>query len=103
MYRKGSASIFQSQTRGIPMNNLKCRLLVIRKITYIMTKQTKIVTGLLAGAALGAAIALVLASDKNDALKQKATDWFCDLLDNSKDKFGSVGNLLAESIAKVRA
>lgn len=68
-----------------------------------MTKQTKIVTGLLAGAALGAAIALVLASDKNDALKQKASDWFCDLLANSKDQMGAIGNLLSEGLAKVKA
>ncbi|MGF1923267.1 MAG: YtxH domain-containing protein [Bacteroidia bacterium] len=68
-----------------------------------MTKQTKIVTGLLAGAALGAVVALVLTSDKNDILKQRATDWFCDLLENSKDKMGSIGNLLSESLAKVKA
>ena len=68
-----------------------------------MTKQTKLLTGLLAGAALGAAIALVLASDKNDVLKQKAGDWLCDLLDNSKDKMGTIGNLLAENLRKVKA
>ncbi len=67
-----------------------------------MTKQTKIFTGLLAGAALGAAIALILASDKNDALKQKASDWLCDLLENSKDKFGTVGNLISDNLAKVK-
>jgi len=68
-----------------------------------MTKQTKILTGLLAGAALGAGIALILASDKNDDLKQKASDWFCDLLANSKDQIGAIGTLLKENIAKVKA
>ena len=68
-----------------------------------MTKQTKILTGLLAGAALGAAIALVLAADKDDDLKQKSTDWFCDLLDSSKDKLGSVGSLVKGAISKVSA
>lgn len=68
-----------------------------------MTKQTKIVTGLLAGAALGAVVALVLASDKNDTLKQKASDWFCDLLANSKDKLNTVSNLLNDRLAKVKA
>lgn len=68
-----------------------------------MTKQTKIMTGLLAGAALGTAIALILASDKNDALKQKASDWFCDLLANSKNQMGAIGNLLTENLAKVKA
>lgn len=68
-----------------------------------MTKQTKLIAGLLAGAAVGSAIALVLASDKNDTLKQKASDWFCDLLESSKNKFGSVKNLLNDSLAKVKA
>ncbi len=68
-----------------------------------MTKQTKILAGLLAGAALGAAIALVLASDKNDELKQKATDWFCDLLDSSKDKVSSVKDIVKDALTKVSA
>jgi gas vesicle protein len=68
-----------------------------------MTKQTKILAGLLAGAALGAAIALVLSSDKNDDLKEKVGDWFCDLLDSSKGKMGAVGTLLKETISKVKA
>jgi gas vesicle protein len=68
-----------------------------------MTKQTKILAGLLAGAALGAAIALVLSSDKNNDLKEKVGDWFCDLLDNSKDKLGSVGGLLKETLSKAKA
>jgi gas vesicle protein len=68
-----------------------------------MTKQTKILAGLLAGAALGAAIALVLSSDKNNDLKEKVGDWFCDLLDNSKDKLGSVGGLLKDTLSKAKA
>jgi gas vesicle protein len=68
-----------------------------------MTKQTKIITGLLAGVAVGSAIALVMASDKNHPLKQKASDWFCDLLENSKGKLGSVKTLLNDSLAKVKA
>jgi gas vesicle protein len=68
-----------------------------------MTKQTKILTGLLAGAALGAAIALVLSSDKSDDLKEKVGDWFCDLLDSSKDKIGVVGALVKDTLSKVKA
>ena len=68
-----------------------------------MTKQTKLLAGLLAGAALGAAIALVLSSNKTDDLKEKVGDWLCDLLDNSKDKLGSVGNLVKDSLSKVKA
>ena len=68
-----------------------------------MTKQTKILTGLLAGAALGATIALVLSSHKNDELKAKVSDWFCDLLDNSKNKFGTVSDLVKDTLSKVKA
>ncbi|MFA6275429.1 MAG: YtxH domain-containing protein [Pedobacter sp.] len=68
-----------------------------------MTKQTKILTGLLAGAAIGAVVALVIAADKNDELKGKVSDWFCDLLDSSKDKLNAVGNLVKDNLAKVNA
>lgn len=67
-----------------------------------MTKQTKIVAGVLAGAALGAAIALVLSSDKNDEMKAKVGDWFCDLLDSSKSKLGNVGDLLKGTLSKAK-
>lgn len=68
-----------------------------------MTKQTKIVAGLLAGAALGAAIALVISSDKNDDLKEKVSDWFCDLLSSSKDKLSGLGDLVKGGVEKVKA
>ncbi|KQB99274.1 hypothetical protein [Pedobacter sp. Hv1] len=68
-----------------------------------MTKQTKILTGLLAGAAVGAVVALALTSDRNDELKGKVSDWFCDLLGNSKEKFGAIGDLVKNSLAKVKA
>ncbi|MBB2146389.1 YtxH domain-containing protein [Pedobacter sp. LMG 31464] len=68
-----------------------------------MTKQTKILTGLLAGAALGAVVALVIATDKNDELKGKVSDWFCDLLASSKDKLSTVGSLVKDNLAKVNA
>ncbi len=68
-----------------------------------MTKQTKIVTGLLAGAALGTAVVLVLTSDKNNALKGKLNDWIGDLLTKSKDKLEIVANLAKSRIAKIEA
>ena len=68
-----------------------------------MTKQTKILAGVLAGAALGAVVALVIASDKDDALKGKVSDWFFDLLDSSKDRLSSVSNLVKDAVAKVKA
>ena len=68
-----------------------------------MTKQTKILTGLLAGAAVGAVVALALTSDRNDELKGKVSDWFCDLLGSSKEKLGTIGDLVKNSLAKVKA
>jgi len=84
-----------------------------------MTKQTKIpiglmsalknnnkhriiLAGLLAGAAIGAVVALVIASDKNDELKQKASDWFCGLLDGSKDKISGITDAVKDKIANVK-
>lgn len=68
-----------------------------------MTKQTKILTGILAGVAIGGVIALVVSSDKNDDLKEKVSDWFCDLLENSKDKLGPVAGLLKDTMTKIKA
>ena len=68
-----------------------------------MTKQTKILTGILAGVAIGGVIALIVSSDKNDDLKGKVTDWFCDLLESSKDKLGPVADLVKDTMAKVKA
>lgn len=68
-----------------------------------MTKQTKILTGILAGVAIGGVIALIISSDKNDDIKGKVNDWFCDLLESSKDKLGPVGNLVKDTMAKIKA
>lgn len=68
-----------------------------------MTKQTKLLAGLLAGVALGTTIALVLSSDKNDELKEKVGDWFCDLLDSSKGKLGKLGNSLKDKVGKLNS
>ena len=67
-----------------------------------MTKQTKILAGLLAGAALGAVVALVIASDKDDELKGKVSDWFCDLLDSSKDKLANISGTVKDKLANVK-
>jgi gas vesicle protein len=66
-----------------------------------MTKETKIVAGLLAGAALGAAVALLLASDKGDDVKEKVSDWLCDLIDSSKDKLSGVTEKVKDTLSKV--
>ena len=39
----------------------------------------------------------------DDELKGKVTDWFCDLLDSSKDKLNAVGSLVKDNLAKVKA
>ncbi|UKT63894.1 YtxH domain-containing protein [Pedobacter mucosus] len=57
-----------------------------------MTKETKIIVGVLAGAALGATIALALSSDSADDVKGKLSDWFADLLDSSKEKATDLAN-----------
>ncbi len=68
-----------------------------------MTKQTKVFTGLLAGAALGAVVALVISSAKGDDLKEKVNDWFCDLLNSSKDKFAKTLSSVKNEAAKMQS
>jgi gas vesicle protein len=67
-----------------------------------MKKETKIIVGVLAGAALGATIALVLSSDSKDELKGKVSDWFCDLLDSSKDKLSDLKDKASSVAEKVK-
>ena len=66
-----------------------------------MTKQTKMLTGLLAGAAIGAGIALIL-SDKNNNLKDKFNNWLCDLIDHSKDKMADVTHAVKGAVSKAK-
>jgi glycerol uptake facilitator-like aquaporin len=73
------------------------------KNNITMKKETKIIAGVLAGAALGAAIALILASDKNEEMKDKVSNWFCDLIDASKDRIADVTDQVKDTISKVRA
>ena len=65
-----------------------------------MTTKTKILTGLLAGAALGAVVALVLSTDKGDDLKGKVGDWLCDVLDSSKEKLSGITDLVKNTVSK---
>ncbi len=76
----------------------------------VMTKETKIIVGVLAGAALGATIALALSSDSTSDLKGKVSDFFADLLDASKDKLASltdkatgVADKVKDKIAEINA
>lgn len=67
-----------------------------------MTKQTKVLTGLLAGAALGAVVALVISSTKGDDLKEKVSDWLCDLLHVSKDKIAKTLSNVKDEATKMQ-
>ena len=69
----------------------------------IMKKETKIIAGLLAGAALGAAVALILSSDKGESIKEDVTDWLSDLIDSSKDKLATVADAVKDKISKTTA
>lgn len=82
----------QTKTQAGLMNTLKTT-----------NKQRMILTGVLAGVAIGGVIALILSSDKNDNLKEKVNNWFCDLLDNSTDKLGPLVNLAKDTMAKIKA
>ncbi len=55
-----------------------------------MTKQTKIIAGVLAGVAVGAAVGLLLYSDKCEGLKSRTTDLLSDLMNAGKDKLASI-------------
>lgn len=68
-----------------------------------MKKETKIIAGVLAGAALGAAVALILSSDKTGDVKDKVADWFCDLIDASKDKLAGVTDKVKDTFSKATA
>ncbi|WP_343530482.1 YtxH domain-containing protein [Pedobacter sp.] len=68
-----------------------------------MTKQTKILSGVLAGVALGAVVAMVLSSDKHSGMKSKINDWFCDLFDKSKDKLAGVAEMVKDKADKMKA
>jgi gas vesicle protein len=63
-----------------------------------MTKETKIIAGLLAGAALGAAVALILSTDKGEDLKGSVADWLADVIDASKDKLAGVSDAVKETV-----
>lgn len=68
-----------------------------------MTKQTKILGGVLAGIALGAVVALMISSDKDNDLKNKVGDWFCDLFDKSKDKLATVADAVKAQADRIKA
>jgi len=67
-----------------------------------MKKETKLIVGVLAGAALGATIALALSSDSSNDIKGKLSDFFADLLDASKDKFAGLADKASDVADRVK-
>lgn len=65
------------------------------------SKQRMMLTGVLAGVAIGGVIALIISSNKNHHLKGKVNDWFCDLLESSKDKMNPIASLVKDSLSKI--
>ena len=64
-----------------------------------MTKETKIIAGILAGAALGAAVALILSTDKGEDIKGSVADWLADIVDASKEKIAGVASSVKETVS----
>ncbi len=65
-----------------------------------MTKETKIIAGILAGAALGAAVALILSTDKGEDIKGSVADWLADIVDASKEKIAGVTSSVKETVSE---
>ncbi|WP_443937649.1 YtxH domain-containing protein [Pedobacter sp. MW01-1-1] len=67
-----------------------------------MKKETKIIVGVLAGAALGATVALVLSSNGKNEIKDKVSNWLADLLDASKAKIADLADKASDVAGKVK-
>ncbi|OCX53129.1 hypothetical protein BEL04_02100 [Mucilaginibacter sp. PPCGB 2223] len=61
-----------------------------------MKDQTKIIVGLLAGAAVVAAVGILLNSDKGTEIKEEISDYFADLIKSVKSKVQSTADDLSE-------
>lgn len=65
-----------------------------------MTKETKILAGVLAGVAVGALVAMLFSSDKEEDVKSKVGDWLCDAVGKSKDKFNDLTESARHEVKK---
>ena len=61
-----------------------------------MKDQTKIVVGLLAGAAVVTAVALLLKSEKGNEIKEEVSDYIADLIKSVKTKVQSTADNLTD-------
>ncbi len=75
-------------------NNIETKSFINKR--KIMKDQTKIIVGLLAGAAAVAAVGLLLNSDKGTEIKEEVSDYLADLINSVKAKVQSGTDNLAE-------
>ncbi|WP_448698495.1 YtxH domain-containing protein [Mucilaginibacter sp. AW1-3] len=61
-----------------------------------MKDQTKIIVGLLAGAAVVAAVGILLKSEKGNEIKEDISDYFADLIKSVKSKVQSTADDLSD-------
>jgi len=66
-----------------------------------MKNETKIIAGVVAVAAIGAAVGLVLAATKKDTLTEKISAWFWEFLDKSKEKLIETADNVKDTIVKI--
>lgn len=61
-----------------------------------MTNQTKLVVGVLAGAAAIAAVGLLFSTDKGTEIREEVTDYLADLINTVKSKTQATADNLAD-------
>jgi gas vesicle protein len=61
-----------------------------------MTNQTKLVVGVLAGAAAIAAVGLLFSTDKGNEIREEVTDYLADLVKTVKNKAAETADNLTE-------
>lgn len=66
-----------------------------------MTKQSKIVAGVLAGVAVGATVGLILYTNHSNGLKEKASDLLSNLMLTGKDKLASLADKIRSRVSEI--
>lgn len=61
-----------------------------------MSNQTKLIVGVLAGAAAVAAVGLLFSTDKGNEIKEEITDYLADLVNTVKSKAQATADNLAD-------
>lgn len=68
-----------------------------------MTKQSKIVAGVLAGVAVGAAVGLLLYTDRNNGINERISNLFSNLMLTGKDKISDLADKVRTQVSGVAA